>query len=332
MDAQPSNWDDLRMFLAVARAGSLSGAARALGVNHSTVFRRVGAFEEALGVRLFERLQGGYVLTAAGDEMLETAIRLEEEIASLGRKITGQDLRLSGTIRLTTIDMLALGLLPRHLASFRANYPGIDLEVAVSNAAVNLGRREADVALRVSNQPPETLVGRRVGRLVFAVYVAAASVGMTGAAPSAEDDWIGFDSDHEALVRRFARFLPEVRPIFRVNSVAAAIAAAKAGIGLAPLPCGIADLEPDLVRVASLPDDFTLDLWLLTHEDLRRTARIRAFLDFLANALAGEAPLLEGRQPRLPVDGAMDMRGPKANPAREAPTPNGGPSDHRRGR
>jgi DNA-binding transcriptional LysR family regulator len=114
--------------------------------------------------------------------------------------------------------------------------------------------------------------------------------------PLAERDWIGFESDHAALASRFARFLPKVRPVFRVNSVAAAVAAAKAGIGLAPLPCGIADLEPDLVRVAQLPDAFSLDLWLLTHEDLRHTARIRALLDFLAEALAADAPLLEGRQ------------------------------------
>ena len=301
MEAQLANWDDLRLFLAVARAGTLSGAARALGVNHSTVFRRVGAFEEALEVRLFERLPGGYVLTAAGEEMREAALRVEAEIAALGRKVAGQDLRLSGTIRVTTIDMLALGLLPRHLAAFRSAYPGIELEVAVSNAAVSLSRREADVALRVSNQPPETLVGRRVGRLVFAAYSVAP---MDGAAdvPLAERDWIGFDTDHEALVRRFADFLPGVRPVLRVNSVATAIAAAKAGIGIAPLPCGIADLEPGLVRVAALPDDFTLDLWLLTHEDLRRTARIRAFLDFLAHRLAAEAPLLEGLRQRHPAE------------------------------
>jgi molybdate transport repressor ModE-like protein len=298
MNAQHANWDDLRLFLAVARAGSLSGAARALGVNHSTVFRRVGAFEEAIEARLFERLPSGYVLTEAGEEMLETALRVEAEISELDRKIAGQDLRLSGTVRITTVDMLALGLLPRHLAAFHAAYPGIELEVVATNAAVSLSRREADVALRVSNQPPETLVGRRVGRLVFAAYGAAAATDGTADVPLAERDWIGFDSDHEALVRRFADFLPETRPIFRANSVAVAIAAAKAGIGLAPLPCGIADLEPDLVRVAPLPDDFTRDLWLLTHEDLRRTARIRAFLDFLAAALTAEAPLLEGQRPR----------------------------------
>ena len=296
MNANADNWDDLRIFLAVARAGSLSGAARSLGVNHSTVFRRIGAFERALDGRLFDRLPGGYVLTAAGEEMRESAERVEAEIAALGRKVVGQDLRLSGTVRIATIDMLAVWLLPRHLAAFRTAYPGIEIEIVVSNAAVNLSRHEADVALRVGSQPPESLVGRRGGRLVFACYGASSMHDRDEGLPLAERDWIGFDSDHEALVRRFARFLPKVRPIYRVNSIAAAVAAAKAGLGLAPLPCGIADLEPDLVRIAPLPDAFTLDLWLLTHEDLRRTARIRAFLDFLASALTAEAPLLEGAE------------------------------------
>lgn len=294
MDAKARNWDDLRVFLAVARAGSLSGAARTLGVNHSTVFRRIGAFETGLGVRLFERLPSGYLLTPAGEELHEGALRVEEEIASLSRKVTGQDLRLSGTVRVTTVDMLAFGLLPRHLAGFRDAYPGIDLELVVGNATLSLGRREADVALRVGNAPPETLVGRRVGRLAFAVYGSADYRARRLEPDLALHDWIGFDAEHEALVRRFAHFLPGVRPALRTNSVAAALAAAGAGLGLAALPCGLADLEPDLVRVAPLPDDFTLDLWLLTHEDLRQTARIRAFLDFLAEALAREAPLLEG--------------------------------------
>lgn len=298
MDAQRQNWDDLRLFLAVARAGSLSGAARALGVNHSTVFRRIGGFEEAIGVRLFDRLPNGYVLTAAGEEMRDSALRVEEEITALGRKVAGQDLRLSGTVRITTVDMLALWLLPRHLAAFQQAYPGIEIELMVGNTTLNLSRREADVALRVGNQPPETLVGRRVGRLAFAIYRSATRCLHDTEAPLPEQPWIGFDSEHAALARRFAEFLPVVHPIYRVNSVAAVIAATKAGIGLAPLPCGLADPEPDLVRIAELPETFTLDLWLLTHEDLRRTARIRAFLDFLAEALAKEALLLEGAAAR----------------------------------
>jgi len=295
MDAKAQNWDDLRYFLAVAKTGSLSGAARRLGVNHSTVFRRIGAFETELGVRLFERLPSGYLLTQAGEEMREGALRVEDEVASLSRKVTGQDLRLSGMIRVTTLDMLAFGLLPRHLANFRTVYPGIEVELIVGNVTLNLNRREADIALRVGNAPPETLVGRRVGQLVFAIYGSESYLAGKGGTGLEQHDWIGFDTEHAALTRRFSAFLPAAQPLLRTNSVAAAIAATKAGMGLAPLPCGLADLEPDLVRVAALPEDFTLDLWLLTHEDLRQTARIRAFLDFMAKELAKEASVLEGR-------------------------------------
>ena len=291
MKAQIHNWDDLRLFLAVARSGTLSGAAREIGVNHSTVFRRISAFEETLGVRLFDRLPNGYALTPAGEEMHDSALRVEAEITALDRRVTGQDLRLSGVVRITTVDMLAQGLLPRHLLAFRDAYPGIEIELSVGNATLSLTRREADVALRLGNQPPEALVGRRVGRLVFAVYGAARA---ENAAPLTERPWIGLTAEHAPLVHAFEAFLPGTRPALRVNSVAAAIAATRAGLGLGALPCAIADLDPDLARIAELPDSFTLDLWLLTHEDLRRTARIRAFLDFMAEALMQEAPLLEG--------------------------------------
>lgn len=235
MDAKAQNWDDLRYFLAVAKTGSLSGAARRLGVNHSTVFRRIGAFETQLGVRLFERLPSGYLLTQAGEEMRDGTARVEEEIASLSRKVTGQDLRLSGTVRVTTLDMLAFGLLPRHLVKFRTVYPGIEVELIVGNATLNLNQREADIALRVGNAPPDTLVGRRVGRLVFAIYGSETYRSDKPGIGLEAHDWIGFDTEHAALTRRFNAFLPAAQPLLRTNSIAAAIAATKAGMGLAIL-------------------------------------------------------------------------------------------------
>lgn len=286
MNAQVSNWDDLRMFLAVARAGSLSAAARSLDVNHSTVFRRIAGFEETLGVRLFERLPTGYALTAAGEETLSIVERIEVDVTTLDRTVTGQDLRLSGTVRITATDMLALWLLPGHLARFHKSYPGIEMEVVVGNETLNLSRRETDIALRISNSPPETLVGRRVGRLDFAVYGAPEYCASHSGADLVNHDWIGFDSAHAPLTRELEKLLPGMRPAVRSNSVACAVRLAKAGIGLAVLPCAIAELEPGLTRVAELPETFGLDLWLLTHEDLRHTARIRAVLDFLTPALA----------------------------------------------
>jgi DNA-binding transcriptional LysR family regulator len=293
MNAQGQDWDDLRLFLAVARAGSLSGAARTLGVTHSTVFRRIGAFEARLGVRLFDRMPGGYALTAAGEEMRNSVLRIEEQIAALALKVTGQDQRPSGMIRITTTDLLAVGLLPRHIAVFRAEWPGIEIEVVVADTMLDLTRREADVALRIGNPVQETLVGRRVGRLAFAVYAAS---GPSAREPG-DSDWIGYGSAHGPLSRSLARWWPQMRQVFRTNSIIAAHAAARAGMGLAALPCVLADCDPELVRAASLPEDFMLDLWLLTHEDLRHTARVRIFLDFMAAALVADADLLEGRCP-----------------------------------
>lgn len=296
-DWPAQDWDDLRLFLAVARAGSLSGAARVLGVTHSTVFRRIGAFEQKLAVRLFDRLPVGYVLTAAGEEMRDSVIRIEEEISALALKVTGQDQRPSGTIRITATDMLAVGVLPRHIAAFQANWPGIEVEAIVSDTVLDLTRREADVAFRVGNPTQEMLVGRKVGRLAFAVY--AAALRSPGLDDPQQADWIGYGSAHGPLSRSLARWWPHMRQVYRTNSINAAHAAARAGIGLAALPCVIADRDPELVRVAPFPEDFALDLWLLIHEDLRNTARIRMFLDFMAAALAADADLLEGRRPAI---------------------------------
>lgn len=296
MDARIQDWNDLRLFLAVARAGTLSGAARALGINHSTVFRRITAFEERLGVRLFDRLPNGYILTAPGEEMRDSVARIEEEIVALALKVTGQDQRPSGTIRITATDMLAVGVLPPHLAAFRADWPGIEIELLVSDTVLDLTRREADVALRVGNPVQDTLVGRRVGRLTFAVYASAELQAREEGDPE-QSDWVGYGSSHGPLSRNLTRWWPEMRQVCRTNSITAAVAAAKAGMGLAALPCAIADCDAGLVRVAPFPEEFALDLWLLTHEDLRQTARIRAFLDFMAGALAADADLLEGRRP-----------------------------------
>lgn len=296
MNAQVANWDDLRVFLAVARTGSLSGAARSLGVNHSTVFRRISGFETTLGVRLFERLPTGYALTLAGEETLAAAERIEADIATLDRTVTGQDQRPSGMIRITATDLLAVAVLPRHIATFRAEWPGIEIEVVVADTMLDLARREADVALRIGNPVQETLVGRRVGRLAFAVY-AAVHTGVRGPGDPAHGDWIGYGSAHGPLSRSLARWWPQMRQVYRTNSIIAAHAAARAGIGLAALPCVLADCDPELVRATSLPEEFMLDLWLLTHEDLRNTARVRNFLDFMAAALTTDADLLEGRCP-----------------------------------
>jgi DNA-binding transcriptional LysR family regulator len=147
------DWNDLRSFLAIARQGSLQGAARTLGVNHSTVFRRLNALEARLGARLFDRSARGYALTAGGEHMLASAERVEDEILGLEHRLLGGDVRLSGTLRVTTTDTLVHGVLGPHLRAFQTAYPAIELELITGNAFFDLYKREADVALRPSRHP-----------------------------------------------------------------------------------------------------------------------------------------------------------------------------------
>ena len=296
------NWDDMRFFLATARGGGLSGAARELGVNYSTVFRRIGALEEELGVRLFERFVAGYALTVPGEEMLEHAQRIEDEMAALDAHISGRDHRLSGVLRITTVDDVALALLPRHLLRFRAAYPGIRIEMNVDNRFLNLTKREADVAFRMATTLEGDMVGRKLADVAWAVYAAKSYLAARGTPASAAEiaghDLVG-GIDNLARVPPIAWLgaqAPGTVPCYRANNLLNQMAAAKAGFGLVALPCFMTADEPGLVRVLTITDAPVNQFWLLTHPDLRETARIRAFLDFMAGALASDRGLLEGRE------------------------------------
>lgn len=295
------DWEDLRFVLAVAEANSLATAARTLGVNHTTVLRRVGAFEQKLGVRLFDRLPSGYTLTAGGEELLAVARQMAETVNDLERRLTGQDLRLEGSLRITTTDTLMVSILPPILAAFRQRHPGVQLEVTTSNAFANLAHRDADVAIRPAADPPETLVGRRISDIIFAVYAAPSyleerGLDVTGAIRFADERWIGLgDALAPSSVARWMRTaLPPAAAALRCDSLVAAREAATAGIGLVALPCYLGDATPGLVRIGAPVAAMTAALWLLTHEDLRRTARISAFTEFAGQALAKLRPVLEG--------------------------------------
>ena len=289
-------WDDLRVFLAIYRTGSLNGAARALGVNHSTVFRRINSFEAALGVSLFDRLASGYALTIAGEEMRATAERVEQEIDRLDRRISGQDLRLEGTLVVTTTDTLTENMLGPHLAAFKQAYPGITLDLVLDNQHINLSKRLADIAIRPTLSPAETLVGRRVAGLAFAPYAAKRLIRKRPADLAAQD-WLVVDDSlaHLAADKWFRKSLPDARIAMRSNSLLGLLHACEAGMGAALLPCFMGDPRNKLVRLGEPVPEAASALWLLTHEDLRHTARIRAFMDFMAGALMAEVDLLEGR-------------------------------------
>jgi len=293
-------WDDLRFVLAVAEAGSLAGAARRLGVNHTTVLRRIGAFEKRLGVRLFERLPTGYVPTAGGEELIAAARAVDETVTRLERKLAGKDLRLSGVVRVTTTDTLMDAILPDVLRAFRDSHPGIQVEVAISNLMFNLTKREADVAIRPASKPPETLVGRRVAKIAFAIYASPRYLAdnprqdLPGHRWVVPDDSLAGTAAGKWMRSQFAG--SEIA--LRADSLLALRQAAQAGLGLAPLPCYLGDAAPDLVRVDGPIAEMETSLWILTHADLRHTARIRAFTEFAASALAQRRPLFEGAHGR----------------------------------
>jgi DNA-binding transcriptional LysR family regulator len=291
------SWDDLRFVAAIARTGSLSGAARSLGVHHATVFRRLAAIEDRMGVRLFDRQPHGYVPTAAGQEVADAAGRIDDDVATLHRRVAGQDLRLTGTIRLATVDTLATLILPRHLAAFRVAHPGIVIELVISGAHASLTRREADVALRATNDPPEALIGRRLAPVAHGIYGAPGAVPRGRAFDPAAHDWVAPDDSLAAsmMARWLRKHVPDERIVLRANSITVLLAMARAGVGLAILPCFSGDGA--LERIGATLDGWDGTLWLLTHEDLRSTARIRALLDHLGDALVAERDRLAGRAP-----------------------------------
>ncbi|WP_435100291.1 LysR family transcriptional regulator [Arhodomonas sp. AD133] len=291
------DWDDLRTVLAIARSGTAAAAAERLGVHASTVFRRLNAMERQHGVRFFERLPDGYVPTAAGEEVCVAAEKVEAEVAVLGRRLSGRDLRPSGTVRVTTTDTL-VGLISTDLAGFRRAYPDIDLQMNVTNRFFDLTRHDADVAVRPTVKPPETLVGRRVARVAAAVYAADGYFGeMPANADLAACDWIGPDESlgHLPAARWLETAVPAVRVHYRASTLMAAFEAAKAGVGLCVLPTFLGDPEPRLQRVRDPLPELESTLWLLTHPDLRYVARVKAFMDFAADALGRQRDTLEGR-------------------------------------
>jgi DNA-binding transcriptional LysR family regulator len=302
--ATMEDWNDLRLVLALSRTGSLKGAAQTLGVNHSTAFRRLGALEQTLGVRLFERLPGGvYAATAAGERTAAVAERVETDTATLDRDIVGLDRRLTGHLRVTSSETLAFRLLTAHVARFRDQHPGIIVELTVERRVLSLSRREADIALRVTRPREGDLYGRKLAEIAWAVYGTKMLISQNAPSGSEEIELSGFPFvawDETATGIQSADWLASRIPpggiVFRTNSVLNHFIAARAGIGLAVLPCYLGDPDPELQRVLPLPiPELTGELWIVTHTDLRRTARVRAFFESVGEALVSQREMLAGR-------------------------------------
>jgi DNA-binding transcriptional LysR family regulator len=296
------SWDEYQYFLAIARAGTLSAAGQRLKVDTSTVHRRLGALEQRLGTRLFDRLARGFVLTEAGEELLAAVTRIDQEIVATERGLHGTDKKPAGKVRLTTVDAWASQPLGQILADLRSRYPEIEVEVTVTTRLLNLTRRETDLALRPGAAPTEPgVIGRRFANVAVAVYASRAYL-QTHEPPASYDDLArhAVVTGDEGLAHvRFVRFMrdrtKDAIVALRCDSVAVMASAVRAGFGLAALPCSIGDSEPDLVRVLPPHPEMGVEAWLLMHEDMKRSARVRVVADALYEAMLGYRDLFEGR-------------------------------------
>lgn len=288
------NWDDLRVFLAVARSGSISGGARQLGLQHSTVSRRMRKLEQDLGVRLFDKVPSGYALTTDGESLVQAASRMECEVLSVDGALSGKDQQPSGALRVTAIDNMATTVLMPMFAGFSREYPDVTMHIMVSNSDVSLAQREADVAIRLTNTPPDTLIGRRIVTVSSAIY---ASQGYLDSLPEhgAEPDWLGVEccTFHRSWTKQECG---DQSHRFYVDDTLLTKAALKQALGVSILPCFMGDPDPLLVRYSEPRPEWDLGLWILLHPDLKRTSRVLAFRNYMTQAIEAQAGLFAGQQ------------------------------------
>lgn len=292
------NWDDLRMFLAVARTGSISGAARQLGVQHSTVSRRMRQFEEKLGARLIERKKGGYELTQAGENIKEAAHRIEREVLGVDGVILGNDANLVGPLRVSTLNNMASSILMPMFASFSKKRPQVELHILVSNDDASLSQREADVAIRLTNTPADTLIGKRVATVASTIYGSGRYLAQLRE-KGGEPKWIGVEccDFHKAWTKQSSI---ESSHNFFSDDTQLTLAAIREGLGVSILPCFMGDTDPLLERYCDPDPALNLGLWVLLHPDLKRTARVLAFRDHMIHSINEQTAVFEGRYSNNP--------------------------------
>lgn len=284
-------WDQVRYFLAVARAGSVVGAARRLAVSHATVIRNISQLEERLGLRLFDHVRSGYRITEDGEEVLVSAAAMEEHAEALLRRATGKNPTPEGVLKLVVSDNSLFDPMPL-LRLFRQAHPSVELAVedAPGEAQARLARLHADVAIQVTNTPPEELVGRQLGRVAFGYFASRDYLStLPAAAPCPEDcQWVVWslgpageldDTWHRGALRRLT---PRPKIVLQADRHAEALAAVRAGVGVSLL-CESA--ATDLVRLPFADPRDSFAVWLLTHPDLRRAGRVRALFDVVAETL-----------------------------------------------
>jgi DNA-binding transcriptional LysR family regulator len=295
------DWNDLRYFLAVARTGSTIAAAKELGVNQSTVQRRLAILEQGLGRKLVERHPAGYCLTDFGLRIRPQCEAVEAAVAGLERDIASSDTAPTGTVRLTCPEGMAYGLIPKLLDVFHARNPGVRVDLIIADRFLDLAKGEADIALRAGKSKDSALIGRKIADSPWAIYGSRSYVGRFGRACNADElgrlAIIHFEGELQDLfVAKWLRSIaPQSRVTARCNTVIGMLLTIKSGIGAGPLPVHIGDGEDDLVRVLDPLPELIGEIYLLVHRDLRRTPRVQTLFDFIVSEINAFRPMLTGR-------------------------------------
>jgi molybdate transport repressor ModE-like protein len=280
------NWDDLKIILAVARCGTVSGAAKQLNVQHSTVSRRVKSLEKQLGTNLLRRKKGAYELTRAGKRIEAAALKIEKEIAAFDGALVSDAVPMVGPLRVTTINSLASTILMPIFGAFSRAYPEIDLHVMVSNDTVSLTNREADVAIRLSNAPPENMIGKRVVTIASTVYGSVEYLSRHRLSKSPLK-WLGVSccGFHKSWTKESSNSTTHQ---FNCDDALLTLAALHEGLGVSYLPCFVGDADARLERYCKPDARHDLGLWILLHPESKSNARLSVFRKFVADALKKE--------------------------------------------
>ncbi|MGD1868706.1 MAG: LysR family transcriptional regulator [Neomegalonema sp.] len=292
---QKLDWSDVPYILSVCEAGSLAGAARMMGVNHSTVFRRVESVEAQLGGRLYARLRRGYGKTSGGERVFLRASALCEGMNGIEMALVGKDLRLEGELTVTTTDSLLHCLTPV-ISAFQEQHPDVELRLLSDARSLDLMQRDADIALRPTPKPPEHWVGRKLLPVYCATYAHEDYWAGANASPPEQRRWLIFDDGLSQSPMGQLTKLKKAKdaPTTVVNTVMGVFDMTKAGLGIAALPCYLGEKQPELIMIDEPDERTTWDLWLLAHPDVRRSARVHAFFDYASSAISEDVLGLPG--------------------------------------
>lgn len=290
MNTQDLEWGDVKVFLAIARAGTLMGAARETALSQPTMGRRLKALETALGHALFQRTSDGYVLTAAGQAVLGHGERMEEQALAFQRELDGSEQQLEGGLRLSSSDWFGVHVLAPVLAGFLRRHPAVNIELLTDARLLNLARREADLLFRIRPFEEAYVVQRRLMRLEYGLYGAAGT-----AHPRAGDGTgstlVTLDTAYRDFpdVAWLRRMLPNARLAFASNNRDAQARMCAAGAGLAVLPVALVAQVPGLERLDLGVQPPGREVWLGYHRDLRRLGRLRALIEYMVDTLGDDA-------------------------------------------